>query len=402
MAPGASDRLLTRGFASLLLAQVGFGYAFSSYFLLPKFVVVALDGGPREIGLLTAVHNAVVFALMPAMGALVDRFGRRRFLTAGALLMAAASLLFTTIDAFGPAIFALRAVQALAFAMAFAAGSALAVDEAPPDRVAQAIGLFGLTFLSMNAVAPLLVEEVSVRAGWPAAFGLAAAGALLCALLSLRLRERVAPDGPGEPLVGLVAVATRPSLQRVMVVTALVGIAFSSIFNFHQPFAIEAGMERLRAFFAAYAVVAIGVRVGFGSWIDRFGHRRSAIAALSLYVAVALLASEIPRAGLALLGAALGLAHGVFYPAFNAVALERAGPRERGKVMALHQAAFQAGGAVGPIALGLLAERAGYPPVFYLCALCLALALVVLVSSPEGRQRRLDAGAAGISTGRDP
>ena len=105
-------------------------------------MVVVLGGGPREIGLLTATHNAAVFALMPVMGALVDRFGRRPFLTGGALLMAVASLLFTAIDSFGPAIFALRAVQALAFAMAFAAGSALAVDEAPPERVAQAIGLF--------------------------------------------------------------------------------------------------------------------------------------------------------------------------------------------------------------------------------------------------------------------
>jgi MFS family permease len=384
MAPGASDRLLTRGFTSLLLAQLGFGYAFSSYFLLPKFVVVVLDGGPREIGLLTAAHNAAVFALMPVMGALVDRFGRRPFLTAGALLMAVASLLFTAIDSFGPAIFVLRAVQALAFAMAFAAGSALAVDEAPPERVAQAIGLFGLTFLSMNAVAPILVEEVSVRAGWPTAFGLAAAGAIACALLSLRLRERGVPGALGEPLPGLLAVATRPSLLRVMAVISLVGIAFSAIFNFHQPFALEAGMGRVRAFFAAYAVVAIGVRVGFGSWIDRFGCRRSAIAALALYVGVALLASEIPRAGLAVLGAALGLAHGVFYPAFNAVALERSGPRERGKVMALYQAAFQAGGAAGPLALGLLAERAGYPPVFFAAAACLALALVVLVSSPDG------------------
>ena len=385
MAPGASDRLLTRGFASLLLAQVGFGYAFSSYFLLPKFVVVALDGGPREIGWLTAAHNAAVFALMPAMGALVDRFGRRRFLTAGALLMAIASLLFTAIDSFGPAIFALRAIQALAFAMAFAAGSALAVDEAPPERVAQAIGLFGLTFLSMNAVAPIVVEEVSSRAGWPTAFGLATAGALLCALLSLRLRERVVPAQPGEPLPGLLAVATRPSQLRVMAVIGLVGVAFSSIFNFHQPYALAAGIERVRAFFAAYALAAIGVRIGFGDWIDRFGRRRSAIAALGLYVAVALLASEIPRAGLAALGGALGLAHGVFYPAFNAVAIERAGPRERGKGMALYQAAFQAGGAVGPFALGLLAESAGYPPVFYASAGCLAVALVVLVRSPEGR-----------------
>jgi predicted MFS family arabinose efflux permease len=53
--------------------------------------------------------------------------------------------------------------------------------------------------------------------------------------------------------------------------------------------------------------------------------------------------------------------------------------------MALYQAAFQAGGAAGPFALGLLAERAGYPPVFFAAAGCLAVAWVVLVRSPEGR-----------------
>ncbi len=380
------DRLLTRGFASLLLAQAGFGYAFSSYFLLPKFLVVALHAGPREIGLLTAAHNAAVVLLMPPMGALVDRFGRRRFLTAGALLMAAASLAFTAVDSFGPAIFALRALQALAFAMAFAAGSALAVDEAPPERVAQAIGLFGLAFLSMNAVGPAVVEEVSARAGWPAAFGLAAVGALACALLSLRLRERSAARSDGEPLLGLLEVATRPSQLRIGAVVALVGVAFSSIFAFHQPFALKAGIDSVRPFFAAYAAAVIGVRIGFGDSFDRFGRRRAAAVALVLYVGVALLATQIPRTGLAAIGAALGLAHGVFYPAFNAVAIEGCGPRERGKVMALYQASFQAGGTVGPLALGLLAERAGYPPVFEVAAACLALALAGLILSPEGRR----------------
>jgi MFS family permease len=384
--PDRPDRLLTRGFTSLLLAQVGFGYAFSSYFLLPKFLVVWLHAGPREIGLVTAAHGATVVALMPVMGALVDRFGRRRFLTAGALLMAAASLAFTAVDSIGPAVFALRAVQGLAFAMAFAAGSALAVDEAPPERVAQAIGLFGLTFLSMNAVGPAVVEEVSARAGWPAAFGLAAAGAILCALLSLRLRERAVPRGDGEPIPGLWEVATRPSQLRVMLVIALVGTAFNALFVFHQPFALAAGIAKLRDFFAAYAAAAIGVRVGFGAWIDRFGRRRASLASLTLYVAVALLATQLPHTGLALLGAVLGLAHGVFYPAFNAVAIELAGPRERGKVMALYQAAFQMGGAAGPLALGLLADRAGYPAVFVAAAASLGLALAVLVASPEGRR----------------
>jgi MFS family permease len=382
--PDRPARLRTPRFTALLVAQVGFGYAYSSFLLLPKFLVLWLHAGPRAIGLVTAAHNATIVVLMPVMGALVDRFGRRRFLTAGALLMAAASLGFTAVDSLGP-VYALRAVQGLAFAMAFAAGSALAVDEAPPERVAQAIGLFGLTFLSMNAVGPAVVEEVSARAGWPTAFGLAVAGALLCALLSLRLREHAVPRGDGEPIPGIVEVATRPSQLRVTLVIALVGVAFNAISVFHQDFALRVGIERLRDFFTSYAAVAIGIRIGFGDWIDRIGRRRAALGSLALYVAVALLATQLPHTGLALLGGALGLSHGVFYPAFNAVAIESTGPRERGKVMALYQAAFQLGGTAGPLAFGLLADRAGYPAVFVAAAATLAVALGVLLVSPEGR-----------------
>ena len=378
--------LLSRGFAALLVAQVGFGYAFSTFLVLPKFLVVALRASPPEIGLVTAAHNGLVVVLVPLLGALVDRHGRRRFLTAGALLMAAASLAFTRVDALGPAIYALRGLQALAFAMAYAGGSALAVDEAPPDRVAQAIGIFGLTFLSMNAVAPGVAEEVSVRVGWPAAFALAAIGALLCAALSLRLRER-AGERAAEPLLaGLVGVARRPSQLRVLVVIALVGIGFTAIFVFHQPFAEELGISRLRAFFAAYAGVVILVRVAFGDLIDRAGARRAALAALALYTGVPLLALAIPRTGLALVGVGLGLAHGVLYPALNAVALAQAGPRERGRVMALYQGAFQLGGTVGPVLLGQLAARTGYAPVFLTASACLGLAFGVLAwRSPRAR-----------------
>ena len=53
----APPPLLTRRFAALLLAQAGFGYAFSSFLLLPKFVAAALDGGPADVGRIETVHG---------------------------------------------------------------------------------------------------------------------------------------------------------------------------------------------------------------------------------------------------------------------------------------------------------------------------------------------------------
>jgi MFS family permease len=341
--------------------------------------VVALAAGPREIGLVLSAHGLAVVVLLPWMGHLVDLHGRRRFLTGGALIMALACFAFAGVHSVGPLLYALRVVQALAFAMAFAAGAALAVDEAPPERVGQAIGVFGLTFLSMNAVAPAVVEELASRAGWSAAFALAGVGALLCAGLSRRVPERRALPSRDAQLPGLLEVGRRPSQRRVLAVIALVGVALCAVFSFHQPYALELGMTQLRSFFAAYAAVAVAVRVGFGHLIDQWGHRRVATAALALYVFVVLAAAALDRVGLAPLGAGLGLAHGVFYPSFNAVAISLVGPDERGKVMALFQAAFNVGFSAGAFALGLLAERAGYPVVFQTAAACLVVALLLLL-----------------------
>ena len=89
MRTARADRLLTPGFTRLLVAQACFGYAFSSYFLLPKYLVTQLHAGPAEIGHVTALYGLFVVCCLPAMGVVVDRFGRRDFLTAGAVVMAA-------------------------------------------------------------------------------------------------------------------------------------------------------------------------------------------------------------------------------------------------------------------------------------------------------------------------
>jgi MFS family permease len=380
--------LFTPSFASLLLANVFFGYAFSSFFLLPKYMAVALAAGPRDVGAVTAAHGAVIVVTLPFIGAAVDRLGRRAFLTAGALLMAAACTGYAAVHEVGPLLYALRVVQAVAFAMVYASGGALAVDLAPKQRLAQAIGVYGLSFLSMNAVAPAAVEWVAGRVGFEAAFATSALGALSCAALSRRIRE---PRGGATAEAGaasLVALLRRASTLRVLLVVALVGSAMSAVFAFHQLYALQLGIARVSSFFAAYAATAITVRLGFGHWIDRLGHRRASLVSLAFYALVVLAAARLDLLGLVPLGVGMGLAHGVFYPSFNAVAVGGAGPGESGKVMALYQAAFQSGMAGGGLGFGLLAARAGYPPVFVVAAGGLALALFVLLASPEGRAVR--------------
>jgi MFS family permease len=387
MPAAPADRLFTPGFARLMVAQACFGYAFSNYFLLPKFLVTQLHAGPAEIGQVTALHGLFVVCFLPVMGVVVDRFGRRDFLTAGAVVMALASLAFVTVDHVGWWLMALRAVQGIAFAMAFVAGATLAADEAPPERLGQALGIFGLAFLAMNAIAPAAAEEIALRVGWPPTFVAAAVMALVSAGLSRRIQERPRAATPADaPATGLLSMLLRPRQLRMTGVISLVGIALGAMFTFHQPFALELGMTHVRSFFVAYAVAAVVMRVVFGSVIDRAGRRRVSIATLSLYVVSVAGMAFLQPGWLALFGAGLGVAHGLFYPSYNALALEGMAAHERGRTMGLFQAGFNAGTSLGAFALGALAERAGYPMVFFVSGGCAALALVMVVASPEGRR----------------
>ena len=149
-------------------------------------------------------------------------------------------------------------------------------------------------------------------------------------------------------------------------------------------------MTEVRSFFVAYAIGAVVVRTGLGHLVDRVGRRITAIASLVGYVIVVDGMAGLWPGSLALFGAGVGVTHGLFYPAFNALAVESVGPHERGKVMALFQAFFQMGGALGSFLLGVLADQHGYPPVFLAAGACLLTALVLVASSPvpDPRARR--------------
>jgi predicted MFS family arabinose efflux permease len=64
------------------------------------------------------------------------------------------------------------------------------------------------------------------------------------------------------------------------------------------------------------------------------------------------------------LGAITGLAHGVLYPVFNALAVEGVDRQQRGSMMALYHGGFNAGMAVMLFSGGAIAERFGFPTLF--------------------------------------
>ena len=82
----------------------------------------------------------------------------------------------------------------------------------------------------------------------------------------------------------------------------------------------------------------------------------------------------------------LGLAHGLFYPALNALIVEGAEDDVRGKVMAVYNGAFNIGFSVGSLGLGYVAQALGYGPVFAIGGAASFAALAFLAQRAPARR----------------
>ncbi|MBK8961392.1 MAG: MFS transporter [Proteobacteria bacterium] len=374
--------LLTPPFLLMLLTSLIVGMSFSTYFLLPKFFAVELDADAATIGGLSAVSLLASVFCMPYAGVQIDRHGRRLFVIVGAVLFAIACAGFLFVDRVGPLLWMLRLAQGIGWPLYYLALSTLATDIAPKARMGQAIGMFGGVMISTNALGPALAEWGAHHFGWQAVFAATVVAALLAAVLAYWLPDTHRPQAHDETTT-MAELMRRPGLKRVLVVTAMVGWTFGAMFTFYQPWALASGFKQVSAFLVAFAGCAMVMRLGLGGVADRLGRLRVAKVTLVLYIIAPLTLIGLPTLGLFVTGALLGLAHGMFFPAFNAVAIEYAHESERGKVMGAYNGAFNIGFAAGSYLLGYVAIATSYPTIFVIAALTCTVAFVLLIRSPE-------------------
>lgn len=364
--PRADDQetlLLTRAFLLLLAAVSLFGFSWSFYLILPKFFSAELGMDAAGIGRAVAVEGLTAVAATPLVGWLVDRYGRRPWLTLGNLMMAATGAIYLFVDHEGPLLYLAQMCWGLGMVMGFNAAGTMTADIAPSGRMAQALGLFGAANLGMNAVSPTIGEVLADSFGWQHVFVASASAGLLAAFLSTRLRDPPRHQ-PQEQQ------ARRPifggSLMRVYGATFVMTAAFTALFTLHQPFALELGVTEVRSFFIGFAIVALTVRLGGGRLIDRFGVLRSSVIAFCLYAAVPPMLGILGPSHLFAIGAMMGFGHGIAYPAVTALGIERADASSRGMVVSIVHGAFNGGHAFFAYGLGLAAAVWNYGTAFWL------------------------------------
>jgi MFS family permease len=372
---GAGAPLLSRDFLLLLGSVSFYGFSWSFYLILPKYFALELGMDAAAIGRAVAVQGVTAVAVTPIVGWLVDRYGRKPWLTVGDLLIALTGVIYLFVDHEGPLLYLAQVVWGVGMVMGFNAAGAMTADIAPADRMAQAIGLFGAANLGMNAISPTIAELLSASVGWSYVFMLSATAGVCAALLSTRLteppRHQPRPDEARLPLLG-------GSLLRVYAAMALMTACFTALFTLHQPYALERGVTEVRGFFIGFAVFALIVRLGGGGLIDRFGVRRASVVSLVLYASVPPLLAIVGAAHLFLIGSVMGVAHGVAYPALTALALARADAASRGMVVSILHGSFNGGHALFAYVLGEIAAARDYETTFYTAGVLTLMGAAVL------------------------
>ncbi len=385
--PAVAERWVTTDVVLVLAAASTWGYAFSTFYLLPTFLMHELAAGPAEIGFVVGTLSVATVAFTIAAGRHIDRVSRRHAIGVGSLTMSLAALGFTQVRTLGWTIEALRILQGASYALVVTGVGTAITELVPAANLSQALGFSGASMLVMNALAPVVAEPLAAAAGWRVVFVVAAFAALLSAALAMRIREPVhrVRALPGARGAGLGTVLSRPLGRHYATILALCGAAYGVVFTFQQPYAFELGRTRVGGFFVAYAAAAIGVRLAFGAVPDRLGRHRVALFALGLYTADVLTMAVMHPMMLEVVGAVFGMAHGIFYPAINALAVTASAPHERGRVMAIFTGSFSLGLWAGPTVLGVVAARLGYPIVFACAAAGTLAAAILLFRSEEMR-----------------
>lgn len=351
-----------RVFAYAALANFAHSLAFHSYLHLPGFLQ-KLGAKEFAIGVIMAVAFLTAILARPAVGRLMDDYGRRPMALAGGGLNIATSMGYLFIDALGPALLALRVLHGVALGVLFTVLFTIAADVIPAERRAHGIALFGVSGMFPLALGGLVGDWILVDGDYSRLFWFILGCAVLGLLVSLPLTETHVKSGLAR--VSFARVVGSFVLRPLWIVGLAFAFALAAFFIFLKTWILELGVGSLGEVMGWYVATAIFLRVFFGGLPERLGYKRVLYPAILVTMAgVASLALATTTFWLDVSGVLCGAGHAFAFPVISALIVQRADPESRGSAVAMFTALFDVGALLGGPSLGFVAEHLGYPSMF--------------------------------------
>jgi len=377
LAAKSPDRIFTLGFilvglatlsqaSSLMLVNISIGLLVEREFSL----------GPQVVGAVIGIQATCALLSRFPVGSWSDRYGSRLFAFGGAALMVVSCVAFILSMSFRAAIpigggvpillVLASMLSGVALSMFSTAASTYIAYTVPISRRAEAVGYYGvLQGLAQGFGAGVSIVIVDGM-GFGALYAIAGVATVVAALLSLGLREdsrpkTATPMGAGFRLHrGVVA----PSLAQYSVI-----VGTGAAFSFIPLLGISRGVTNPGLYFTAVAISSIVARLLTGRIADRRG-RFAAIVPGMIVTAVGMyiVSSAASAEAFLLAGVAVGIGFATAQPALQALAIDLAGPAERGTAMATFWAFTDFGVITGSFLSGQIVAVSGFGAVFVVSA----------------------------------
>jgi MFS family permease len=364
-----------RSFYLVIVANLFFFSSFQWTFATLPAYIQEIGGDATQIGLAFGLFSLSAVAARPAVGWLVDRWGRKPVLLIGAGIFCLSPVLYALVSSlwFFQVVRVLHGAGIAAFTTAY---TALAADLAPPARRGEAIGLSGATNNLGLLFAPALGAYAVTAQGYAFHFWVSAAVSVPSLLLLLAVREpgrdaSVSPTGPG-----LWDVARMRSVWVAAFGSTGLAVAYGAVLSFLAPFADEWGLTLAGGYFSAFAVAMMLAQASAGWLSDRIGRRVVALPGMFL-AALAMAGLAVVRTDVALLaaGAGFGLSWGLVRAGLDTAVVDAVNREARGTALGFLYTCFDIGVGMGSFGLGIVAQAQSYAAAFLAAAVWAAVAL---------------------------
>jgi MFS family permease len=369
------------------------------------FVITARTHNPLWTGLVAAAAFVPMGLLAPLGGALADRLDRRRWLIVTTVAEACFAAVLAVLAAVGHApplvLVGVAFLGGTAAAVGFPTYQAMLPDLVPRDDLLAAVSLSSAQFNLGRVIGPALAGIVLVVGSdaWAFAVNAASFGAVVIALIFVRLPAPKAPTLPVERIVRRIVAGARvaagePGCRSAIVLIAVVALIGSPFIGLVPAVAID-GLHRGAA--ATSALVTgqgIGAVVGalaLAPLARAWGRRRLLVAALFAFPTAIVLYGAAPSLVTATLAiVVVGACYISVLTGLNTVVQLRAPEQARGRVLGLYMMALGTIYPIGLVIQGAIAGALGIRLVTVASGTLLVVVMAVLVLLRPGLFRALD------------
>ena len=347
---------------------------------LPIVITSELSGNDLDAGLAMTYFQIGTIVCRLFAGRLIDGFNKR------VVLLLSTALFFIIMGLFNftsslEAIFVLRGLHGVIFALGTTVMAALAVLVLPPNRKGEGINMFAI----FSNVAMVLGPAIGLYA--LSSYGSIAlylfltimTGLALVLSNSIPLSKELATPKPSTHKGWHISQFIEKRSLPWALMGLFIGFTYSGVLVFIpiELNSMGAGIWG-SAFFAIFAVMIIISRPLVGKAYARYGSKYIIYPGLVLFI-LGLLALGIATTPLTIILTAplLGLGYGAAQPAFQALAIQSAPIERAGVSTATYFLALDISVGAGSVILALLASAVGYQYLYMFTAIIMIVALAL-------------------------